>query len=199
MLTSDVKYRQVIDSATDFAIVSSDNAGDVTSWNLGAQNILGWTEQEMMGRSVGRFFTPEDVERGRPAEEIALALENGCSMDERWHVRKSGERFWASCAMTPLTDGAGTLKGFVKALRDRTEYELILKQFGVRARAHKNDRVVVGFENQQEVATNVAFTVVGPVTLERVVKPFGAERSVVGDKQQHRFLQALHVVAPGAG
>ena len=39
---------------------------------------------------------------------------------------------------------------------------------------------------------------VGPVTLERVIKPFGPQWCIVGDEQQHRFLQPLQVVAARA-
>jgi two-component sensor histidine kinase len=50
------------------------------------------------------------------------ALANGFAVDERWHQRKSGERFWASGELTPLKDDAGKVTGFVKVMRDRTEH-----------------------------------------------------------------------------
>lgn len=52
---------------------------------------------------------------------MQAALTRGVGTDERWHVRKSGERFWANGEMTPIRDGDGTPIGFVKVLRDRTE------------------------------------------------------------------------------
>ena len=42
--------RALIESATDYAIISLDPTGRVTSWNAGARNILGWEEQEAIGR-----------------------------------------------------------------------------------------------------------------------------------------------------
>ena len=116
--------RWIIDSATDFAIIATDRDGRVTTWNEGARQILGWTEEEMLGQPVDRFFTPEDVANGRPATEMRCALETGAGNDERWHQRKSGERFWANGQMTVLRDDDGKAVGFVKVLRDRTEQRL---------------------------------------------------------------------------
>ncbi len=114
----------IIDSAIDFAIVATDFDGRVTRWNTGACNVLGWSEAEMLGHPVDRFFTPEDVAAGRPATEMRNALETGRGNDERWHLRKDGRRFWAVGEMTVLRDEGGTAVGFVKVLRDRTERRL---------------------------------------------------------------------------
>ena len=120
----------ILRSVVDHAIVTLDAAGIVTSWNEGAERILGWTEAEIVGRSADAFFTPEDVERNRPEVEMRIALQDGRAEDVRWHLRKDGRRFWGSGLMMPLlrgtdaegdavreADGAG---GFVKIFRDRT-------------------------------------------------------------------------------
>lgn len=115
------RNRQVLDSATDFAIVATDVDGRVTRWNEGAHRILGWTEAEMLGETAARFFTPEDVAQDRLEVEMQAAMDCGHGNDERWHQRKGGERFWAQGEMTVLRDEAGRHEGFVKVLRDRTE------------------------------------------------------------------------------
>ena len=58
----------------------------------------------MLGQSVHRFFMPEDVAAGQVQTEMRSALERGRGLDERWHRRKHGERFWASGEMTALQD-----------------------------------------------------------------------------------------------
>ena len=118
---SEARNRQILDSAIDYAIVATDLTGRITRWNEGARRILGWTEAEMLGEPADRFFTPEDVAAGRVLFEMTAALESGAGADERWHLRKGGERFWASGEMTVLRDSAGAAVGFVKVLRDRTE------------------------------------------------------------------------------
>ncbi|MFJ7441479.1 PAS domain-containing protein [Methylorubrum thiocyanatum] len=111
---------RILDSATDYAIIAMDRAGRVTRWSVGAERVLGWREVEMLGDPAHVFFTPEDREAGRPEAEMALALEQGFAPDERWHLRKGGERFWATGEMMPLKAADGSAQGFVKILRDRT-------------------------------------------------------------------------------
>ncbi|MBB4859861.1 PAS domain S-box-containing protein [Novosphingobium chloroacetimidivorans] len=116
--------RQILDSATDYGIVATDMEGRVTLWNRGAAEMLGWTEAEMLGQPIDTFFTPEDRAVGRPEAKRREALTTGRAHDARWHLRKSGERFWGLSEMTPLKDANGTAIGLVKLMRDRTaEYE----------------------------------------------------------------------------
>ncbi|WP_082439460.1 PAS domain S-box protein [Massilia sp. WG5] len=116
--------RQIFDSATDFAIIATDLHGTVTDWNEGAHRVLGWTESEALGFRLHRIFTPEDVASRQPEFELQAALLNGFAPDERWHLRKSGERFWAVGQMTPLKTASGEAIGFVKVMHDRTKQKL---------------------------------------------------------------------------
>jgi len=43
------QWRQIVDSAIDTAIISTDRNGQVTSWNNRAVQILGYLESEMLG------------------------------------------------------------------------------------------------------------------------------------------------------
>lgn len=118
---TEARSQQILNSAIDYAIISFDLQGRVASWNEGARRILGWTEDEMLGEPADGFFTPEDVVAGRPAFEMGEALRTGRGNDERWHMRRDGTRFFASGEMMALRDEAGTITGFIKILRDRTE------------------------------------------------------------------------------
>ena len=100
---SEGRNRQILDSAIDYAIIATDTEGRVTRWNEGARRILGWTEEEMLGEPAHRFFTPEDVAEGRVETEMRCALETGSGKDERWHIRKNGERF--PCSATSSGTG----------------------------------------------------------------------------------------------
>jgi PAS domain S-box-containing protein len=115
------RNRQVLDSAVDSAIVASALDGRVTNWNEGARRILGWSEAEMLGRDAACIFTPEDREAGVPLREVQRALADGHARAMRWHLRKSGERFWADAGLTPIRDDSGVAVGFVLVLRDHTE------------------------------------------------------------------------------
>ena len=67
------------------------------------------------------MFTPEDRAAGAHLEEMKMALKTGKALDERWHLRKDGTRFWCSGYMFALRDDAGNARGFAKIMRDTTE------------------------------------------------------------------------------
>lgn len=118
--TEDI-YRKAIEDIRDYAIFMLDPDGLVTNWNLGAQHILGYSEEEIIGKDGARFFTAEDRSKNVPEKELTTAATLGRAEDERWHVRKDGSRFWASGVVTPVRDQAGKLIGFSKVMRDMTE------------------------------------------------------------------------------
>ena len=117
----DERAHHLLAGAIDYAVIGLDLHGSVTSWNEGARRIMGWTEQEMLGRPGSLFFTPEDRQGGIPQAEMRAALQRGGGHDERWHLKRDGSRFWSSGEVTALRDGDDAVQGFVKVLRDRTE------------------------------------------------------------------------------
>jgi PAS domain S-box-containing protein len=116
-----ILHERILDSATDYAIIAMDRGGRITRWNSGAERILGWRESEVLGDPSHVIFTPEDRAASRPETEMHLALTQGSAPDERWHLRKDGERFWASGELMPLKAENGSVQGFLKILRDRTQ------------------------------------------------------------------------------
>jgi PAS domain S-box-containing protein len=122
--TQEAHNRLILDSAVDYAIITIDLHGRVTSWNEGARRILGWTAAEMYGRRCDDFFTAEDRAAGVPEREMGSALTQGRGSDERWHLRKDGSRFFASGEMMPLKDAHQKPVGFLKILRDQTKRHL---------------------------------------------------------------------------
>jgi two-component system, chemotaxis family, CheB/CheR fusion protein len=92
----------------------------VTVWNAGAQRLLGFTGEEIIGQTADVIFTPQDRAQNIPEQEASVALAEGRAGDDRYHLRKDGHRFWASGAMMPMRNSAGQAVGFVKILRDQT-------------------------------------------------------------------------------
>lgn len=117
---SEEKFRGIVESATEFAIVTLDLEGRVSSWNSGAHRLLGYDAGEVLGKDCGIFFTPEDNASDRPEAEMRDALIDGRGTDERWHVKKNGTRFWGSGFMMPLRDDRGAIHGYLKIFRDMT-------------------------------------------------------------------------------
>lgn len=125
--TEDI-YRKAIEDIRDYAIFTTDVNGIVTNWNVGAQHILGYTEEEVVGKDAARFFTTEDRTKGIPEKELATAATVGRAEDERWHVRRDGSRFWVTGVVTPVRDPDGKLIGFSKVMRDMTERNKITEE-----------------------------------------------------------------------
>lgn len=114
-------YRQIIDSIQDYSIFTVDKDLVINSWNAGAENLFGYSSNEVIGEFFDIIFTDEDKESGVPQQEINKSLKEGRAVDDRWHVRKDGTEFFANGLVFPLERENGELIGFVKILRDLTD------------------------------------------------------------------------------
>ena len=113
--------RLLFDNTDQLAVVIMDLDGCIRGWNYAACFITGFTADEVVGHSCGSIlFTPEDRERKLDAHELQTARIVGYAHDERWHMRKDGQRFWSSGVCMPLYDRRKQLCGFVKTYRDMT-------------------------------------------------------------------------------
>lgn len=117
---SEERLRGIVQSATDFAIITTDMHGLISSWSPGAERIFEFSSEEILGRNAKVIYTPEDCLCGVPESEMQISLRDGRATDERWHIRATGERFWGSGVMSPLRGTAGQVSGYVKILRDTT-------------------------------------------------------------------------------
>ena len=149
------RAHQILRSAIDYAIITLDEQGCVTGWNLGAQQVLGYTEAEVLGRSGDMVFTAEDRKQGRFTLELCRALNDGKVANERWHIRRDGSRFWASGLMLPLLDDNGQPNGFLNILRDRTEMQIQAERREL-LMAEMNHRVKNTFAMVQAVAAQTS-------------------------------------------
>jgi PAS domain S-box-containing protein len=94
-LSNEERIRLLDANVTDYAIFMIDTHECIASWNSGAERILGYTEDEILGQPAALIFTHEDRESGAEQKEFQTARETGRSDDERWHLRKDGSRLWA--------------------------------------------------------------------------------------------------------
>jgi PAS domain S-box-containing protein len=115
------QFDQLVAGVHDYAIFLLDAAGNVTTWNAGAERIKGYAADAIIGKHFSIFYTPEKVAAGSPTQELAAARNNGRFEDEGWRVRKDGSRFWADIVITALRDESGGVRGYLKITRDLTE------------------------------------------------------------------------------
>lgn len=117
-------YQRMIAEIQDYAILLLDTEGNVQNWNLGAQKIKGYTEQEIVGRNFRIFYLDTDRESLLPEKLINEAFTVGRATHEGWRVRKDGSTFWGLVVITAVHDADGNTIGFTKVTRDLTERKL---------------------------------------------------------------------------
>ena len=111
----------ILAGVRDYAIFLLDHQGRVLTWNSGAQAIKGYMADEVVGRHISLFYTPEDAAARRPERMLRAAAAEGRVEDEGWRVRKDGTRFWADVVISAITDASGAVIGYSKVTRDLTE------------------------------------------------------------------------------
>ncbi|HYJ78778.1 MAG TPA: PAS domain S-box protein, partial [Longimicrobiaceae bacterium] len=115
------RFRMMVETVRDYAIVALDPDGYVVSWNAGAERITGYAAEEILGRRISVFYAPEEVAAGAVEATLAETLREGrCELDG-WRVRRDGSRFWANTVITPLRGEQGELLGFTAVTRDLTD------------------------------------------------------------------------------
>ncbi len=120
-LVTDDPFKLLVQSIVDYAIYMLDPTGHVTSWNVGAERIKGFTADEVIGQHFSIFYTPEDRKAKIPKAVLETALKEGKFEGEGWRVRKDGTRFWASVVIDRIDSEDGELLGFAKITRDMTD------------------------------------------------------------------------------
>jgi PAS domain S-box-containing protein len=111
----------LVQSIKDYAIFMLNPQGIIISWNEGAKRIKGYLPNEIIGKHFSIFYTQEDLEINKPANELKIALATGKYEEEGWRLRKDGSGFWANVVITAAYDESGKHIGFSKITRDLTE------------------------------------------------------------------------------
>ena len=130
---SDPLIEPFITAVEDYAIATLDRDGRVLSWNVGAERLTGYRPAEIIGRSFQVFYTPEEVERGRPQSHLAEASAHGHLKFEGWRLRADGSRFWGDVLLAAIHGPGQELHGFGEIVRDSTQTRQLQKELMRRA------------------------------------------------------------------
>jgi PAS domain S-box-containing protein len=106
----------VVDQLTDFAIIRTDDNGLIAGWNAGAERILGYTREEVMGRPRRMLYRDHEHWGGKSTAQLQEARESGRIDLEDWRVGKDGRHLWVRTSLTPVRIN-GAIKGFVEIIR----------------------------------------------------------------------------------
>jgi PAS domain S-box-containing protein len=119
--SSETTFRLLVDQITDYAIFLLTPAGEVQTWNPGAERIKRYKPHDIIGKHFRIFYSPEAQRAKIPEQELKIAAATGRFEDEGWRIRKDGTKFWANVIITAIRDRPGELIGFGKVTRDLTE------------------------------------------------------------------------------
>ncbi len=102
------------------AIISETLDGTITSWNAGAEDIFGYSAQEIIGQSIRLVIPPDKQgEEGMLLQKIA-AGETVHNYDTI-RLNKEGHEVFVAVSLSPLKDEQGTIIGASKISRNVTE------------------------------------------------------------------------------
>ena len=113
-------YRMQVRELPGYAMFMIDPHGILASWNVGVERLMGYSEEEWIGRNASIIFTPEEMAAEVCESEMRQAEETGGATDIRWHRHKNGTEFFANGFMNAVRDDQGTLIGYAKILSDET-------------------------------------------------------------------------------
>lgn len=134
LVTANAQFAGVLDAATQVSIISTDVNGVITVFNSGAQNLLGYSADEMIGKQTPKVFHVFDevVARGEELSRelgyrvegfdafVAYAKQGRFDRREWTYVRKDGSQFTVSLVVTAVRSATGEITGFLGVAEDIT-------------------------------------------------------------------------------
>lgn len=138
-------YQAVLSAATEVAIVATDPEGIVTLFNAGAELMLGYTEDEVVGREkITRFYVPEELtaaardlnqrlgNRLEGIDAVMAGVDHFGHLLRDWtFVRRDGSSVEVSASITPLRSEQAEATGYLAVIidiSDRLRLEEVLKK-----------------------------------------------------------------------
>jgi len=118
---SEERFRMLVESVVDYAIVTLDADGLITSWNSGAERITGYRQNDIAGRHFSRLYPPEDVRANKPWLQLTQARERGRINEESWRIRKDGTQFWAHNVIAALPERVNRRHSYYLVTQDLSQ------------------------------------------------------------------------------
>ena len=165
--------QRLLDSASGTLFIATDAIGRITHYNAGAEQALGYSQEEVLGQSPGMFHTEEETARqaremGVPNAylEVVLAMVSSGARRDWEFVRKDGTRRMTSLTLSEVTDPEGGVLGYIGAGEDITERVRAQEALTVALeREHASVQRLVEVDNvKQDLVSNVSHELRTPIT-----------------------------------
>jgi PAS domain S-box-containing protein len=106
----------VIDQLSDLAIIRTDDKGFVAGWSAGAERILGYGREDVIGHSRRMFYRDHEHWGGKSTQQLKEAAGTARLDLEDWRVAKDGRHLWVKTSIAAVRID-GVVKGFVEIIR----------------------------------------------------------------------------------
>jgi PAS domain S-box-containing protein len=147
------RIRLVLDTAPD-AFITLDRDGRITTWNVAAERLFGWTKEEALGRTMRDLVVPPEYRERHDARRQALIDREEPLATERYEVEfesRDGRRFPGEATVSKVESrGEVFVSGFItdatERLRRQAEREALLREQAARAEAERMAELVGGMQ-----------------------------------------------------
>ena len=150
----------IVSSINDYALLSLDAEGRVSSWNASVGRLTGYSSDQVLGRPLAQFYPDGQLPPQRLADRLLEAAQHGWTLDEGWRCRADGSRFWGSCLIAPL-HAPDDQRPVERA------YSLIIRDISDRREAHEALRRSVLCDHLTGLANRRAFFEAAELELQR--------------------------------
>ena len=171
---ANARLRSVLDAASQVSIIATDLGGTITLFNAGAEKLLGYAAEELVGRATPQkiHVAAEMEERSRELSEklgrpvkgfdvfVETAREGGFESREWTYVRKDGTSFPVDLIVTGVKDHNGKLTGFLGVGTDvsgRKRAELEMRKLSAAVKSSPTSIIITDAKGLIEYA-NPKFT-----------------------------------------
>ena len=183
-LESRLSLAVIVDSSED-AILSKTLEGKLLSWNHGAEKLYGFSEAEMIGKSIYQIIPPERHEEMRV---IFQTLREGHRVDhlETVRVRRDGTKVDMDITVSPLKDETGRVMGASAIARDITQRKRMendLRQLSGRIlNAQDEERRRIARELHDSTVQKLALLSMNLAQLQNVGDPLARHKILQGSQ-----------------
>jgi len=193
--SADNAFAAIVLSSQD-AVIAKTVDGVITSWNVGASEIYGYTAEQAVGRSVAMTIRPQDwpSEQARYARVAAGQPQNGVRCVR---VRADGRAIDVVLSMSPLRDDDGAVVGIASIARPVSDKERADERFASLLDAAPDAMVCVDTDGLIVVANAQAGAAFGYPRGELVGRPVEMLLPA-GLAEPHRLLRAQFALDPQA-
>ena len=118
-------FRLLVEGVRGHAMFLVDTDGCIRTWNAGAQRMLGYSSEQVLGKPNSILYTPGHGEVEQIQHAVSMASATGHIEFQAWRQRADGVRIQVEVSATEVQDAKGGSRGFVQIIRDLTDRQRV--------------------------------------------------------------------------